>query len=103
MMRTVELMDRKKDMIISGGFNIYPSDLEAVMRQHPGVADVAVVQRTPSEDWGETPVAFVVSRGADASGAERAFANARVGKNTAHQRYAADPAGCRAVTSARLF
>jgi len=74
----VELMDRKKDMIISGGFNIYPSDLEAVMRQHPDVADVAVVG-VPSVDWGETPVAFVVSRGADAE-ALRAFANERLGK-----------------------
>ncbi len=74
----VELMDRKKDMIISGGFNIYPSDLEAVLRQHPDVADVAVVG-VPSADWGETPVAFVVSRSADAA-ALKAFANARVGK-----------------------
>lgn len=74
----VELMDRKKDMIISGGFNIYPSDLEAVMRQHPDVADVAVVG-VPSADWGETPVAFVVSRGADAA-TLKAFANERVGK-----------------------
>ncbi|ANP45935.1 class I adenylate-forming enzyme family protein [Candidatus Viadribacter manganicus] len=74
----VELMDRKKDMIISGGFNIYPSDLEAVLRQHPDVADVAVVG-VPSADWGETPVAFVVSRGADAA-ALKAFANERVGK-----------------------
>lgn len=74
----VELMDRKKDMIISGGFNIYPSDLEAVMRQHPDVADVAVVG-VPSADWGETPVAFVVSRGADAT-ALKAFTNERVGK-----------------------
>jgi acyl-CoA synthetase (AMP-forming)/AMP-acid ligase II len=74
----LELMDRKKDMIISGGFNIYPSDLEAVLRQHPDVADAAVVG-APSEEWGETPVAFVVSRGA---GAEelRAFANAKLGK-----------------------
>jgi acyl-CoA synthetase (AMP-forming)/AMP-acid ligase II len=74
----VELMDRKKDMIISGGFNIYPSDLEAVLRQHPDVADVAVVG-VPSADWGETPVAFIVSRGADAA-ALKAFANERVGK-----------------------
>jgi acyl-CoA synthetase (AMP-forming)/AMP-acid ligase II len=74
----VELMDRKKDMIISGGFNIYPSDLEAVLRQHPDVADVAVVG-VASPEWGETPVAFVVSRGADAA-ALKAFANERLGK-----------------------
>ena len=49
------LLDRKKDMIISGGFNIYPSDLEAVLREHPAVAEVAVVG-VPSEHWGETPV-----------------------------------------------
>lgn len=74
----IELMDRKKDMIISGGFNIYPSDLESVLRQHPDVADVAVVG-VASAEWGETPVAFVVSRGA---GAEelRAFANGKLGK-----------------------
>jgi acyl-CoA synthetase (AMP-forming)/AMP-acid ligase II len=53
------LMDRKKDMIISGGFNIYPSDLEAVLREHAAVAEVAVVG-LPSEQWGETPAAFVV-------------------------------------------
>ena len=53
------LMDRRKDMIISGGFNIYPSDLEAVLREHPAVSEVAVVG-LPSEQWGETPAAFVV-------------------------------------------
>jgi long-chain acyl-CoA synthetase len=75
------LMDRKKDMIISGGFNIYPSDLEAVMRQNPAVADVAVVG-VPSEAWGETPIAFVVkSKGAAESADQlRDWLNARVGK-----------------------
>jgi long-chain acyl-CoA synthetase len=55
------LHDRRKDMVISGGFNIYPSDLEAVLRRHPKVADAAVVG-VPSARWGETPVAFVVAR-----------------------------------------
>lgn len=55
------LLDRRKDMIISGGFNIYPSDLEAQLRTHPGVAEVAVVGM-PSRAWGETPVAYVVPR-----------------------------------------
>lgn len=74
------LMDRRKDMVISGGFNIYPSDLEAVLRQHPGVADAAVVG-VPSEEWGESPVAFVVPS-AQAPEAERlrAWANERLGK-----------------------
>ncbi|MGO4612288.1 4-coumarate--CoA ligase, partial [Variovorax sp. 2RAF20] len=53
------LMDRKKDMVISGGFNIYPSDIEAVLLEHADIADAAVVG-VPSERWGETPVAFVV-------------------------------------------
>ena len=75
------LQDRRKDMIISGGFNIYPSDLEAVLRQHPAVADVAVVG-VPSEQWGETPVAFVVRRAthADSIADLRAWTNAQVGK-----------------------
>jgi long-chain acyl-CoA synthetase len=74
------LMDRRKDMVISGGFNIYPSDLEAVVRQHPGVADVAVVG-VPSEEWGESPVAFVVAApGAPEPQALRTWANERLGK-----------------------
>lgn len=75
------LTDRKKDMIISGGFNIYPSDLETVMRGHMDVADVAVVG-VPSARWGETPVAFVVlkrSAGANAQ-ALLDWTNARVNK-----------------------
>ena len=77
----VHLMDRKKDMIISGGFNIYAADLEAVLRQHPDVADTAVIA-VPSDAWGETPLGFVVPRdGAEVSEAEvLEFANSRLGK-----------------------
>ena len=75
------LLDRRKDMIISGGFNIYPSDLEAVLRGHADVADVAVVG-VPSDEWGETPVAFCVLRDGAAADADglRAWMNAQVGK-----------------------
>jgi long-chain acyl-CoA synthetase len=76
------LLDRKKDMIISGGFNVYPSDLEAVLTQHPEVAEAAVVG-VPSPRWGETPIAFVVPRDAARSDASAltAWVNERVGKN----------------------
>jgi len=75
------LLDRRKDMIISGGFNVYPSDLEAVLRDHPGVAEVAVVG-VPSQRWGETPVAYVVPRNGACTDTEaiREWANARLGK-----------------------
>ncbi len=75
------LFDRKKDMIISGGFNIYPSDLEAVLRRHPDVADAAVVG-IASAQWGETPVGFVVLRPDAAAGEDELlqWANAQLGK-----------------------
>ena len=74
------LMDRRKDMVISGGFNIYPSDLESVLRQHPAVVEAAVVG-VPSAEWGESPVAFVVpAADAPAPEALRAWANERLGK-----------------------
>jgi len=63
------LVDRRKDMIISGGFNLYPSDLEAVLSTHPLVKEVAVVG-VPSREWGETPVAYVVLREGPAAQAE---------------------------------
>jgi acyl-CoA synthetase (AMP-forming)/AMP-acid ligase II len=77
----LHLVDRKKDMIISGGFNIYPSDLEAVLQQHPAVGEAAVVG-VPSERWGETPVAFAVRKpGHTETSAEiRAWVDERVGK-----------------------
>lgn len=75
------LLDRKKDMIISGGFNIYAADLEAVLRQHPDVADVAVIA-IPSDDWGESPLGLVVGKPGAAATAEaiRQWANAQLGK-----------------------
>ncbi|SEC93655.1 Acyl-CoA synthetase (AMP-forming)/AMP-acid ligase II [Rhizobiales bacterium GAS188] len=77
----VVLMDRKKDMIISGGFNIYPGDLEAVLAEHEAVAEAAVIG-VPSESWGETPLAVVALRPGRIATADeiRDFANARLSK-----------------------
>jgi long-chain acyl-CoA synthetase len=75
------LLDRKKDVIISGGFNVYASDLEAVLVTHPDVLEVAVIG-VPSARWGETPLACVVLRqGAEATAESvLSFTNAKVGK-----------------------
>jgi long-chain acyl-CoA synthetase len=62
------LKDRSKDLIISGGSNIYPREVEEVLLRHPGIAEVSVVGQ-PDPDWGEIVVAFVVER-ADAPRAE---------------------------------
>jgi long-chain acyl-CoA synthetase len=53
------LRDRSKDLIISGGTNIYPRELEEVLLQHPAIVEVAVVGR-PDPEWGESVVAFIV-------------------------------------------
>jgi acyl-CoA synthetase (AMP-forming)/AMP-acid ligase II len=77
----VELLGRSKDMIISGGFNIYPVDLESVLLGLAGVEEAAVIG-VPSERWGETPVGFV-SGGKGAvldTDALLAGANAQLGK-----------------------
>lgn len=75
------LVDRKKDMIISGGQNIYPADIEAVLVDHEAVSEVAVIG-VPHEKWGETPLAVVVLT--DAAGIEAeeltGWVNSRVGK-----------------------
>lgn len=76
------LLDRKKDMIISGGFNIYATDIEAILIQHRDILDVTVIA-APSKKWGETPYALVICE-EDASldeGAIKSWANARLGKS----------------------
>ena len=75
------LIGRVKDMIISGGFNIYPVDLEEALLQHPAVRETAVIG-TPSREWGETPVGFVTLRAGERVTADelRIFANKRLGK-----------------------
>jgi long-chain acyl-CoA synthetase len=61
------IVDRKKDMLIYKGYNVYPRDLEEVMATHPAVQQCAVVGR-PDPDAGEVPVAFIVLKvGAEAT------------------------------------
>jgi acyl-CoA synthetase (AMP-forming)/AMP-acid ligase II len=74
------IVDRKKDMILSGGQNIYPQDIEAVLVTHAAIDDVAVIG-APSARWGETPIALVVPAdgGADPA-ALLAWANGQLGR-----------------------
>jgi fatty-acyl-CoA synthase len=58
------VVDRVKDMILSGGENIYPAEIERVIRELPGVLDVSVIG-IPDERWGEAPKAFIERRGAE--------------------------------------
>lgn len=76
----VELVGRAKDIIISGGFNIYPSDLETELEREDDVAEAAVVG-IASKQWGETPVGFVVLKpGARDAEAILGAVNSRLGK-----------------------
>ncbi len=73
------LVDRKKDMIDSGGVKVYPKDIEEVAARHPAILEVAVFG-IPHDKWGETPVAAVVLRKRDSAGPDelRDWINARV-------------------------
>ena len=75
------ILDRKKDMIISGGFNVFPKDIEEVVGAHPDVLDVTVIG-VPDEKWGEVPLALVIpqpQRDVDLEGI-RTWANERLAK-----------------------
>ncbi|NNE52779.1 MAG: acyl--CoA ligase [Sulfitobacter sp.] len=76
------LSDRKKDMIISGGLNIYANDLELALLADGDVEDAAVIG-VPSEAWGETPLGLVVLRAGSGRSAKdiRDTANAKLGKS----------------------
>jgi len=73
------LVDRLKDMIISGGVNVYPRDIEEVIIQHPAVREVAVFG-APDEKWGEVPIAAVVMQPGVTTDCQEliAWTNARV-------------------------
>ena len=58
----VRILDRKKDMVVRGGYNVYPRDVEEVLLRHPGVGQVAVIG-LPDEQYGEEVVACVVAEG----------------------------------------
>ena len=75
------ILDRKKDMIVSGGYNIFASDIEEVLIQHPDVDDIAVIA-VPHEKWGETPLALVkLVRGAGTKADQlKEWVNERVAK-----------------------
>jgi long-chain acyl-CoA synthetase len=75
------ILDRKKDMIISGGFNVFPADIEQVVGGHADVSDVTVIG-IPHDKWGETPLALVIPRPGRTPDPEaiRAWANERLAK-----------------------
>lgn len=75
------LVDRKKDMILSGGQNIYPADIEATIIEHEAVSEVAVVG-VASKKWGETPLAVVVCSADAGIGADEltTWANSKLGR-----------------------
>ncbi|MDQ6918315.1 MAG: AMP-binding protein [Candidatus Dormibacteraeota bacterium] len=77
---SLAIRGRLKELIISGGFNVYPREVELVLEAHPGVAEVAVVG-LPSESWGEEVTAFVVPAGTPPAAEDLiAFAQERLAK-----------------------
>jgi len=75
------VVDREKEVIISGGENIYPAEVDEVISQHPEVAEVAVIG-IPDERWGERPIAVVIPKGVKTVSTEeiREFCNGKIAK-----------------------
>jgi fatty-acyl-CoA synthase len=78
------IVDRKKDMIVSGGFNVFPREIEDVISTHPGVAQVAVIG-VPDEKWGEAVKAVVVTRPDVDIDADELIALVKERKGAVHQ------------------
>ncbi|MCY1358882.1 Long-chain-fatty-acid--CoA ligase [compost metagenome] len=70
------LVDRKKDMIISGGFNVYPTEVEATLYQHPDVLEACVIS-VPDDTWGESVKAVVTLRPGREASAQQLIAHCR--------------------------
>ena len=77
----LHILDRRKDMIVSGGENIYPAEIERVLVEHPKILEVAVVG-VPDEKWGESPLACVVARPGESVAIEEvvAFCTGRIAR-----------------------
>lgn len=72
----ITIVDRKKDMVVTGGLNVYPREIETVIARLPGVRDVAVVGR-PNHEWGESLHAFVVPQNGASIAVEAVLAACR--------------------------
>jgi acyl-CoA synthetase (AMP-forming)/AMP-acid ligase II len=79
------IVDRKDNMIITGGEKVYPSDVETVLASHPGVLDVAVIG-VPDEKWGESVKAVVIPKDLDSPPAEGELIEFTRGKLAGYRR-----------------
>ena len=77
------IVDRKKDMIVSGGFNIFPREVEDVLSSHPDVAMAAVIG-VPHEKWGEAVAALIVARPGTRPAAEALMQHVKDRKGSTH-------------------
>ena len=82
----IKLVGRLKEMYKSGGYNVYPKEIEAVIEGHPGVAQAAVVA-APDDTWGEIGVAFVSPKAGDAVDDLEAWCEERLANYKRPKRY----------------